>query len=461
LENGLVDPRELASDFTRLERWRYPLVIAVGTFGYARVEQIFGPIVRSAPAFASQVVEEGLARWAFSDDAVASSPEEVAQQMRAAMSRWVEGIGPLAPLIAPVREDGSLSTLGLSVAGGRVYGRSWYRGDADLGDVVSLVEYLPDMQPNWEWPTLNTSIKGVGKHRQPAWTWRYTLEDLRSDLSKRPKKRRLPLSGGLLVEEAAWDAARELRKRFDRENYRERDPISLEAVEGYLDFVGWGTDAVAFGNQWGQHGREYELKYLKDKVHGLREAGDVELRPPWPMYDRMPGDPGYIETGRGSAYFWEWYSPEVLLERVRIILEGALDGYHRFVEELFPRLAPHMLIAATLPARLTGTLILKPREGRPDISPYVAWHLEPLPPGSENELSVEIGRERAGREYMLGVLRRTQFMRPEAATWISSPEYANSEFFGKTPATQLAYEWLWDELRHVSWVDGMFNRRYS
>jgi hypothetical protein len=461
LESGLVDPEQLASDFARLERWRYPLVIAVGTFGYARVEQIIGPIVRSAPAFASQAAEEGLARGAFSDGVVASSPEEVGQQMRAAMSRWVEGIGPLAPLIAPVREDGSLSTLGLRIATGRVHGWSWYRGDADLGEVISLVEYLPDMQPNREWPRIKASIKGVDKHRQPAWTWRYTLEDLRSDLSKLLKKRRLPLSGGLLVEEVAWDAARELRKRFDRGNYRERDPISLEAVEGYLDLVGWDTDAVTFGDQWGQHGRDYELKYLRDRIHGLREAGEVELSPPWPMYDRMPGDPGYIATGRGSAYLWEWYSPEALLERVRIVLEGALEGYNRFVRELFPRLASHMLIAATLPARLTGTLILDLRGGQPDVSPYVAWYLEPLPPESENELTVEIGRERASREHMLGVLRRTQYLRPEAAAWISSPEYADSEFFGKTPATELAYEWLWDDLKRVSWVDGWFNRRFS
>jgi hypothetical protein len=192
----------------------------------------------------------------------------------------------------------------------------------------------------------------------------------------------------------------------------------------------------------------------------LREAGEGYLRPPWPMYDRMPGDPGYTETGRGSAYLWEWYSPEALLERVRIVLEGALDGYRRFVEEYFPRLAPHMLIAATLPARLTGTLILAPGEERPDIGPYVAWYLDPLPPGSENAVSVGIGHERADREHMLGILRRTQSMRPEAA-WISSPEYADSEFYGKTPATELAYEWLWDDLRHVSWVDGMFNRRFS
>jgi len=57
--------------------------------------------------------------------------------------------------------------------------------------------------------------------------------------------------------------------------------------------------------------------------------------------------------------------------------------------------------------------------------------------------------ERAACEHML-----------EAAGWIS-PQYADSEFFGRTPAIELAYEWLWDDLRHVSWVKGMFNRRFS
>jgi hypothetical protein len=79
-----------------------------------------------------------------------------------------------------------------------------------------------------------------------------------------------------------------------------------------------------------------------------------------------------------------------------------------------------------------------------------AWHLDPLPPGSKNEVQIDIGKERAAREHML-----------EAAGWISFPQYADSEFFGKTPATELAYEWLWDGLRRVSWVKGMFNRRFS
>ena len=156
LENGLVDPRRLASDFTRLERWRYPLVIAVGTFGYARVEQIFGPITRSAPAFASQVVEEGLARWAFSDDAGGF----LTGRGRAADASRDVTLGrrhrPFGPAYRARARDGSLSTLGLSVAGGRVYDRP------GTGVTPTLATWLtrrvpPRMQPN-----------GSGPHRTSA-----------------------------------------------------------------------------------------------------------------------------------------------------------------------------------------------------------------------------------------------------------------------------------------------------
>lgn len=465
LEHGLVAVRDLASDLARLEGWRYPLAMAVSRFGYARASAVLRPVVEVAPAFASQIVETGLERGYVSfrtgREGQPMSPEEFGRQLREAMTSWVKGIGPLASLIAPVREeapvreDGSLSTLGVSGSAERASQRSWYRGEEDLGDVVELSSHNPKMLPNWEWPNL----RGVGTREQAAWTWEYALEDLRSELSKKLKKRRLPISGGLLAEEAAWDAAREMRKRFDKKNYRERESISLDAVEDYLDLVGRDTEAITFGNQWGQHGPDYDLKYLKGKIRDSRTAGLAELRPPWPMQDRMPGDPGHVKTDRDSAWVWEWYSGEALLQRTRVILEGALDGYSRFVEEFFPRLASHMLIAATLPARLTGTLILTPREGRPDVGPYVSWHLDPLPYGSENEVRIDLGHERPGREHMLGVGSRTRSLRPQAAAWISPYDYATGEFYGHTPATEYAYKWLWEDLRRVSWLDDTFNRR--
>ena len=66
---------------------------------------------------------------------------------------------------------------------------------------------------------------------------------------------------------------------------------------------------------------------------------------------------------------WNLYSPETLLRWVRIIMEGAFEGYRRLVEEYFSRLAPHLRVAATLPARLEGTLLLRHLNERPDLHP--------------------------------------------------------------------------------------------
>jgi hypothetical protein len=447
LESGLLDFRQLASDFARLERWRYPLAIAVATFGYARVQEIFSPIAVAAPGFASQVVSQALAYSAIRQEAPPTPPSHFAEQMRDTMSSWVAGIGKLASLIAPVREDGPLQTLGLGVYRGEVHDYSWYSGQESLGNWVSLYDYLPDGNPNPEW----RRVRAVGPQRQAAWVWRYTLEDLRTQLTERLKKRRLPISGGLLLREAAWEAARMLDRSFGGHRRPEGEPIPLESLDYCLETVRshqhGQTDEVHIGDLSGR-ARTYDLRYVKSEMRRLRTAGVTEMTPPWPTADRWD-DPKLRHTETGSVYVWEPYFPGTLLARVQIVLEGALDGYQRFVQEYFGQLAPHMQIAATFPARLAGTLILSHVDTRMDRTPYVAWHLDPLPPGSENEVQINVGMERAAREHML-----------EAARWIS-PQYADSEFFGKTPATELAYEWLWDDLRHVSWVKGMFNRRFS
>ena len=163
-------------------------------------------------------------------------------------------------------------------------------------------------------------------------------------------------------------------------------PTWFDAIERYPDHIGRDTDEVGFVDAWRQHSPNLDLRYLKYRVQALRDTGETERRPPWPVQDRMPGDPGHVETGRGSAHPWGWYSPESLLDRTRVVMAGALDGYRRFAEEVFPRLAPHMLIAATLPACLCGTLVVRHTPDQPDVSPYVYWYLDPLPYGSTNEV---------------------------------------------------------------------------
>ena len=46
-----------------------------------------------------------------------------------------------------------------------VYNRSWYGDNANLGDVISLEDQLPDMFPNREW----LNVKGAGSYRRATW----------------------------------------------------------------------------------------------------------------------------------------------------------------------------------------------------------------------------------------------------------------------------------------------------
>jgi hypothetical protein len=207
IEHGTVDVRDIASDLARLERWRYPLAMAVSAFGCERVSALLRPVVEAAPAFASQVLETGLesgfVSFRLGREGPPMTPEEFGRRLRETMGSWVRGIGPLAPLIAPVRRDGTLSTLGVEGAGEQVYWSAWYRGEEDLGDVVPLLEHVEATRSTPEWPSMST----VGTYPQAAWVWRHALEDLRTKLSRKLKNKRLPISGGLLADEAAWDAA--------------------------------------------------------------------------------------------------------------------------------------------------------------------------------------------------------------------------------------------------------------
>ncbi len=231
IEHGIVDGRTIASDLARLERWRYPLAMAVSSFGYERASAVLGPVVEAAPAFASQILETGLESGFMSfqlgRERPLMSPEEFGRRLREAMGSWVRGIGPLAPLIAPVRGDGTLATLGVEGYGGQVSWCSWHRGEEDLGEVVQLLEHVEVTRPTREWP----SMRGVGTYPQAAWVWRFALEDLRSELSKKLKYKRLPISGGLLAHEAAWAATCEMRIHLEEGGYRRRDPVPLEAIE--------------------------------------------------------------------------------------------------------------------------------------------------------------------------------------------------------------------------------------
>jgi hypothetical protein len=199
LELGDVDAEDLASDFSRLERWRYPLIMAVGNFGYKRVLEILEPVVLAAPGFASQLVDEALG-GGHAEEGVSEDVDEVAAQFRRTMCAWVEGLGPLAPFCAPVKGDGTIGTLAISGRDGRG-NYAWYVGQEELPEVVPFWR-VADTELRFGVPQRNFAVG-----RQDAWAWRRTFKDLCGDLEEALKVGKLPAATPMLAREAAWRAA--------------------------------------------------------------------------------------------------------------------------------------------------------------------------------------------------------------------------------------------------------------
>jgi hypothetical protein len=157
------------------------VIIAIAIFGDNEVSRLLAPIAENYPAFAAEIVNEGLASW-FGDVALPRW-DRCGRQVRTAMQAWVTGIGSLAQLIAPVREDGTVPPIGAHTDGIRLT-TGWYYGNEDLNDVKKLpASELPEFLgvgtyravtslPDW------TGFRSAPTVSHAAWAWRWTLDEL-------------------------------------------------------------------------------------------------------------------------------------------------------------------------------------------------------------------------------------------------------------------------------------------
>ena len=450
LELGEVDAEELASDFARLERWRYPLVMALANFGYERVTRIFEPIVRAAPAFASQVVDSAFASPRVRIEAGAYEElDEIAGRFRQTMGAWVEGIGPLAPFFAPVRGDGSLGTLAISGWEGEG-NYCWYSGPEDLPEIVpfSRVAHtdpgVGDWRPVWQ--------RAYGTERQAAWAWRYTFKDLRHELEEALEKRKVPALTPMLAKEAAWRTAKDLLFRV-RNRARNERAVALDEIERCLDAVGaWEGDWIGMPppGSGGSGQRYYEVRHLVEEVGRLRAAEEIEMISPVPTWD-LTREEVRARTGEDQNYIWFLYSPERLFERACLVIEEALRGYRQVVETMFPKLAPHMPLAATLPCKLLG--YFEPERGSRR-APSASCYFEPLVAGGESAAEITLGEGPSWEGYGPYLASGIAALRPEARGWLLpiSRHVGENLLLDLTPVTRTLYDWLWRDLRYVEWV---------
>lgn len=427
LASGFPSVSELLSDPERLEAWRMPLAIFVATYDHERVTNILRPIAVEHPGFASQIVSDGLANWGLEDGISPPPPHECGMRIRTAMQAWIEGIGPLAKLIAPIGDEGNLLPLGVRSAEGGLW-TGWYRGKQRVSDILTLPSNDKQLR---DWPEVTWARPG----RQSAWAWRWTLGELSDNLARLLRQQALPTEEGPLFMEYIWAAANTLV----RPGSVDQRPIPLSEIEWKLSRLPEGQEHIRY------NGKLWALRPVKKEILRLLSMGETVLRSPWPAPDQE------IRSG----WMWEMYSHEQLIARTEAVYKGALEGYCQLVGTWFAKLAEWLQTWAMLPARLKGTLLLPdPRKGL-DGAPVISWYFEPLPSGDTsyveltvttnprsiqdlpfNELESKIRQLRHLRAARIGITVRHQVL----------------DIFDHMPATKLAYAWLRGDLRRISWV---------
>jgi hypothetical protein len=429
LQRNFPRPEDLAKAPERLEDWLHPLIIAVGTLSHDETTRVLAPIAGANPAFAAIVATAGIAEWGLAED-ISASPD-AGQRIREAMAGWISGIGRLAALIAPIREDGSLRSIGV-LRGGAWLTTGWYMGSEDVPPVLPLPPNgLTDPTLHRLWP----SEHGARSGRHSAWAWRWTLEELQGALRRFIAERALPTIHPVLVREAAWAAALVLLGRGSLNH----QPVPVERLEEALARLDPGQDAYS------PPGQRFRIRSLRSEVTRIHSEGGGELAPPWPGPDVLPSE---------HRWAWDTFSDGRILERSEAVYLGALGAYVALVEEWFPRFARRLDTYAVLPAKMIGT-VKPPAKRKPDDQiPVISWYFEPHSPGQPSEVKFHLDSEAQmfTAEEFQAMSRHTRAARPEVAKWLQvSWRQEVLDIFGTTPATDLTYDWLRSDLQRVHW----------
>jgi predicted esterase len=440
LEN-MKDIRDLISDQKVMENWRYPLIIFISLFSNDLVKDKFSIIAENNPAFASIIVEEGLASWGLSDEIAPPPFMESGKRIRSAMDAWVKGIGPLARLIAPIDKEGQVLPIGVRVTKGSIIS-SWYYGKNKINDITEIENHLSPLD-RFDNGWLNVKMARPGKHS--SWAWRWTRDDLRNELSKILQERRLPITKGPIFLEEVWKTSLVLTNRGSLYSGN----ILVEEISELLNHKFRNIDNIIIGS------KPCNLRYVREYINLIKESGTEFLNNPWPGPDLDYSIGGWV---------WGPYSNQRLYERTRIVYLQAMEAYEQIVDEFFPGLKNRLTKSVIFPAKLRGKLVIPKKTDSFNNCPIFNWFLEPLPAKCQSEIDIAVSDQSDDNldihNKLTDLYNKLRICRPQAAEWISA-NYCNQvlDIFQANPVREIVYGWIWDDLKRIYWVHGLLGHR--
>ena len=436
------------------DRWIVPFVLTVDSENQEVGNALMRKLASSDPGLASLVMTEvwNERHHDDTDNVLLGSSIEMGRQLWDAMDAWRRGLGGLFQEIGPVDADGGTAPVGIRIEDSMdTITTSWYMGSEKLDPVVELPkgdwrELRSSLGPDWPVLSSETAPRAGGRSR--GWPWLRAKSTLTNSLSEAFKSKRLALVSEDAARELAWTFAlavmnqgcvspRLIRSRGilrhidDIEEVADRDRGNSEPKyvykNGIKEFLG------------------KEIDLVKSCLLKLIERGNDIVSDPWPACD---------VTDRKGNWIWNFYSDDRLLKRTNAVYSAALRIYRSMVDKWFCGFRDRLRLYRLLPVRLEGLLACSQQQDPASVGPNLTWWTRSLPAGERSTVVIEMG----GREdfdhlsYWREEENNLRQLHPEYETvpalWVSG---GGGAIFNDRPATDLAQQWLIDELRELGW----------
>lgn len=443
--------RELSFDQLKpeLEQWVIPITIAMRSEDEDLGISLMSSLASTDPGIASKVLEElDNNRFASgtNNPPIDRTSQEFGLAIRKAMEDWRVGLGSeLMRGIGSVNENGALYPLGISVDS-RWVTTSWYRGTKNLEPIVEAPDFDRygsdrNIDPGWG-PLFRTTVNPT-----KYWPWVITKDRLVDSLNEEIESMHLSIISIDAVRELSYDFAR----KIVGPKYKRNEEIPVEEV---LAFIHENRHDTAYLSAVSSHYGSEELQVIASNFTKMLADGELFIKDPWPGPDKS------LPAGKTSPRWFGEYSDEGLLERVIAIFEAALRIYRDMTATYFKNLGTGSMMRNILPAKLEGRLIIPSSYDSYRDSPVLTW----WPRYAENNEQSRIDFQ---LEYEDGYTHdRIRRMREVASAenidrfgmsfshhgMLPSLERNKRGLDYERPATELAYEWLNDDLRDIEWA---------
>jgi GTPase SAR1 family protein len=447
---------DLIRDQSQLKKWSYPLMMAISLSNHKTAAKLLTPIVEKYPIFAAELILEETTQ--FGDEKM-SLPQsnECGRQIQEAMQAWVIGLKPLSQLITPLRADGRVCAIGVS-SNGSFLEFAWYMGTEDKEAVSDLPTNYDDFHSDW-WGG------SCRRGNEPAWAWRWTLDELTSSLWSRIDVARFAVENVELSHEAAWNAALAIFRLLRLGTWSPIE-IAISAIEPKLKEIEQ-ENVIHCGILWGganpsDSEHDYYFRKLRLEIDKLQDSGETVIRNPWPTPD--------LNKFKSHVNF---YSIDQLKNRIEKVYKAALDAYQILTQTWFQPLLPGLHIAVKLPAQLIG--VIYPKQvyydeiNDPSIlknyKPEFRWFLQPLPRDRKNEVWIKIAEKYPDDEFeqKFKTEINLQKLRPEMLSGtrqiFNGKNHLEDELFFNTPAAALIFRWLQKDLENSKWKSYFSHKR--